>query len=1124
MLTSPQFEAEYKKLNPEQRRAVDTIDGPVMVIAGPGTGKTQVLALRVGNILQKTDITPGNILCLTFTDAAAVNMRERLAALIGTRGYKVAVHTFHGFAREVISSYPEYFYQGADFMAADDLTQLELLESVFEELPRRDPLASKHDDEFTYLRDAKRAIGLLKQAGLTPAAFQQIITENKTSLEKISEGLTRVFSERLSKESIGQAAALAAMLSESAPKEDNSRQVKSLFQMTAVSLARAVGLAAEEEKTAPLSAWKEKWAKKDDTGARVLKDALYIEKMESLARIYAAYRALMHKEKYYDFDDMLLDVVEMLEREPVLLSELEERYQYILVDEFQDTNDAQLSLVRLMGSAPVNERMPNIMVVGDDDQAIYRFQGAEISNIRDFPKSYRDHALVVLTKNYRSTQQILDVAREVIEKSEERLESVLPTLEKKLVASRPELGEGRIVHAHLPTRSHEYAYLAREIGRLIKEGRDPESIAIIARRHRELEEIARVLVATNIPITYERKQNVFEEAHVRILVLLSRFIDTLISAGKTEADYYIAEILSAPFWGIPREEVWRISVAAANRKDRTWLGAMEEHESEHIRTLASWLMELGVRAPHEPLERMLDEMIGSDGTTVSLAEEDAHEESALPFPKEDRAIRFTSPFREFYFGKDARKRAEARYLMFLSSLRVFVGALREFKHGKQLFVHDLVEFADMHERNHIPLADTTPFASALRAVNLMTAHKAKGLEFDIVFVVSCQEEVWAGRGFPNKLPFPMNLPIDVERDEKGDDRLRIFYVALTRAKEYLYVTSYKQDDSGKPSIKVNFIAPERHDGAIATHLVEHDGDIKDSDLAGGLEITPTHPEFFPIVPGERAILMSLVKDYRMSVTHLNNFLNVADGGPAMFLEQNLLRFPQSMSPNSSYGNAMHKAIEYFYRDLKRTGKVPGSDQLLLFFREQMQRERMTATERAHFLHAGEEALDVWWKERGKHINKTHESEVDFKGQGVVIEDAVLTGKIDKMIPEDDEMMVYDFKTGKAKEKWEGRDAREKITLYNYRRQLVFYKILVEHSHSYQSYQVNQGTLEFLEPVDGKIVELSLDITDDDAKRLISLIGIVTEKIRTLDFPDISSYAKDIDGIIQFEEDLLSGAI
>ncbi len=1124
MMTSPEFEAEYRKLNAGQKLAVDTIDGPVMVIAGPGTGKTQVLALRVGNILQKTDITPGNILCLTFTDAAAVNMRERLAKLIGTAGYKVAVHTFHGFAREVISNYPEYFYQGADFMAADDLTQIELLESVFDDLPRKDPLSSKHEDEYTYLRDAKRAIGLLKQAGLTPAAFAELITENKKALGAISEGLTRVFADRLSKDSIAAAATLADSLSRHAPDADSPTFTKSLYQMVSVSLAHAVALAHESEKTAPLSAWKEKWAKKDEHGARVLKDSLYVEKMESLARVYAAYRALMQREKYYDFDDMLLDVVEMLEENPALLSELEERFQYILVDEFQDTNDAQLALVRLMGSAPVNERMPNIMVVGDDDQAIYRFQGAEISNIRDFPKSYRDHTLVVLTQNYRSTQHILDVAREVIEKSEERLETALPMLEKKLIASRPDLGEGKIAHAHLPTRSHEYAYIAKEIARLIAEGKDPESIAIIARRHRELEEIARVLVASNIPITYERKQNVFDEAHVRVLVLMARFIDTLVVHGRDEADQYIAEILTAPFWDIPREVLWRLSIAASQRKDRTWLGAMEEFDDERIRTIGAWFIDLGGRAPHEPLERILDELIGSDSTSVTTVEEDVHEESVFPLKQEEKRTRFVSPFRDYYFGVDARKRAEARYLMFLSSLRVFIGALREFKHGKPLFVHDLVEFADMHERNHIPLADTTPFASALRAVNLMTAHKAKGLEFDTVFVVSCQEEVWAGRGFPNKLPFPMNLPIDIERDEKGDDRLRIFYVALTRAKRHLYVTSYKQDDSGKASIKVNFIAPEHHDGAIATHLAEEDGGVSDTDLAGGFEIAPEHPEFFPIKPGERAILMALVKDYRMSVTHLNNFLNVVDGGPATFLEQNLLHFPQAMSPNSSYGNAMHKAIEYFYRDLKRTGKVSSCEQLLTHFREQMQRERMTTSERTHFLHAGEEALAVWWEERGRLVDATHENEVDFKGQGVVVNDALLSGKIDKMISTDDDMLVVDFKTGKAKEKWEGRDAREKITLRNYARQLAFYKLLVEHSHTYNRFHVDRGVLEFLEPVDGKISELSLEITDEDAERLATLIGIVYQKIKTLDFPDISKYSKDVDGIIEFEEDLLSGAV
>jgi len=136
-----------------------------------------------------------------------------------------------------------------------------------------------------------------------------------------------------------------------------------------------VKTAEESEKTAPLSAWKEKWAKKDDDGKRVLKDALYAGKMQTLAHVYKQYRDRMKSQKYYDFDDMLLDVVQALSETPSLLSSLEERYQYILVDEFQDTNDAQLRLIRLLGSAPVNEGLPNIMIVGDDDQAIYRFSG-----------------------------------------------------------------------------------------------------------------------------------------------------------------------------------------------------------------------------------------------------------------------------------------------------------------------------------------------------------------------------------------------------------------------------------------------------------------------------------------------------------------------------------------------------------------------------------------------------------------------------------------------------------------------------------------------------------------------------------------------------------------------------
>ncbi|HSE35163.1 MAG TPA: ATP-dependent DNA helicase [Candidatus Paceibacterota bacterium] len=1124
-MDSRAFDTAYRALNAEQKKAVDTIDGPVMVIAGPGTGKTQVLSLRVGRILQMTDVSPGNILCLTFTEAAAVNMTERLVELIGSTGYKVAVHTFHGFARDVIASYPEYFYNGAEFAAADDLAQLDIFERVFRDLPRGDPLASMHEGAYTYLKDARRAIGLLKQAGLSPDDVDALIAGNTAELDRIDAAIADVFSDRLSKKSIPAAANAVEMLTrlgDAAKLSDASfgPGSASLAHAVAISLGRALKRAHESDSATPLSEWKAEWTRKTDAGERVFKDRLGLEKMRSLARVYRAYRSTMRAEAYYDFDDMLLDVIEALRTRPSLLAELEERYQYMLVDEFQDTNDAQLSLVRLLGSAAVNEGRPNIMIVGDDDQAIYRFQGAEISNILDFPKFYADHTLVVLTKNYRSTQDILDVAREVIVKSSERLETVLPALEKKLIASRPDLGAGHIRHAMLPTRTHEHAYIAREIGRMIEAGADPSGIAVITRRHRELGDIARVLVAANIPITYERKQNVFEEPHIRWLVLLARFLVSVVRHGDREADHFLPEILSAPFWGLAREDIWRISVAAAARTDRTWIGAMQDDAAPAVRNIAKWFADLGVRAKTEPLERILDAMIGTDGALLpALAADDPHEDSAQPLAKTPRAHAFTSGFREYYFGAEARKKAEARYLMFLSSLRVFVGALRDHRHGAQLFLEDLVAFADLHERNGMTLADTTPFSSAGRSIHLLTAHKSKGLEFDTVFVASCQEEVWAGRGFPNKLPFPMNLPI--ERDEGGDDQLRIFYVALTRAKRDLLITAYRQDDSGKPSLKVNFIAPENEDGAIAVHLAERPAELTDADLLGSVDVLPVHPEFFPIVPGERAILMELVKNYRMSVTHLNNFLNVAVGGPAVFLEQNLLRFPQAMSPSSGYGDAMHKAIERHYREFRRTERVPSADALLGWFRETMNQERMTESERTHFLRAGEAALPVWWEHSGHSIDATHRSEVDFKSQGVVVGGVPLIGKIDKMLIANGEVAVYDFKTGKAKGDWEGKDAQEKITLRNYRRQLLFYKLLVEHSHDFKDLRVTRGALEFLEPVGGAIASLELEITQDEVDRLAKLVGIVYRKILALDFPDVSAYAKDVSGIEQFEEDLLS---
>jgi DNA helicase-2/ATP-dependent DNA helicase PcrA len=1118
MPTTPEFEAAKKALNPEQRAAVETIDGPVMVIAGPGTGKTQVLALRVGEILQRTDIAPGNILCLTFTDAAAVNMRERLAALIGPTGYKVVVHTFHGFASDVIATYREFFHDGADYSPADDVARLDIIESVFRELPRHDPLASVHDDEFVYRKDAQRAITLLKQAGLTPEIFSDIIESNAKEIKRIERELSVVFSGTISRTTREKArAAIAALRMEREKDEKIFHPRASLSEAVANSLEHALRLTMETDSNKRLSEWKAKWYPPVGEGERALRDKKYLEKMRSLARVYKAYQAGMRRARLFDFDDMVLDVVQAMRNHPELRTMLEERYQYVLVDEFQDTNDAQLSLVRMLGESDIHERKPNIMIVGDDDQAIYRFQGAEISNIKDFPKPYASHRTIVLTKNYRSTQEILDVAREVIEKSDERLERVFPELSKRLVAHHADL-KGNITSRVFSTPAHEYAFIAKEISRLINDGKDPREIAVITRRHRELEEIARVLVSANIPIAYERKQNVFDEPHIRSILTIARFVASLMEPDRGADEALLPEILSAPYWGISRESIWNVAIMASERSDRSWLKAMRESTDPRVRDLAMWLIDLGVRARTEPLERILDEIIGSEEGGVV---DETHEVAApLPFEQETSRRKFQSPMRRYYFGPDARKRAEARYLLFLSSLRVFVGALREYRHDQPLFLQDLVRFADIHERNDIPLADTTPFRSALGAVNLLSAHKAKGLEFDTVFITSAQEEVWAGRGKETLLPFPMNLR-DIEPDEGKDDRLRLFYVALTRAKRHLYVTRYRQTMTGKESLKVRFIAPDDPKGAIAKHFTELDERVDDSDIIGSIEVMPTRPEFFPIVPGERAIILSLLEGYRLSVTHLNNFLNVMDAGPAVFLEQNLLQFPQSMRPSSVYGSAMHKAIELFYREYTRTKRIPSKERLVEYFREEMSRARLPESERRHFLAAGERALPVWWNTRGKFIDTRHRSETDFRGQGVVVEGVPLVGKIDKMIEDGKTMHVYDFKTGKAKSSWNGKDAREQVLMHGYKRQLIFYKLLVEHSHDFRDYTVDMGTLEFIEPVGDAIATLDYVITKEDTQRLSALIRAVYTRILALDFPDIEKYSKDLDGVLAFEEDLLA---
>jgi len=400
-----EFEKSFKLLNEQQRKAVEQIDGPVLVIAGPGTGKTQLLSTRVGYILSKTDALPQNILCLTFTEAGVDAMRQRLGSFLGQAAYDVALSTYHAFGSELLRRYPEYA-GSYDFEPIDELGADSLIREILAAASYSNPLKSSA----TYAYDLRAFMSECKRALLTPKDVQAIAKNNQVFIAKASVIVSKALNNfaRIDKNSPVLFERLRAKLDAIAAK--NGPKVTSLKQTCLSELSQAIEQAAETGKTKPITAWKNDWLAKDDYGHFILAGEPTNQKIAAAGEIYSLYQELLAKRKLYDYDDMILRAITALQTHPDLKFTLAEQYQYILLDEFQDTNPAQLKIVELLTDNPVNEGRPNVMAVGDDDQAIYAFQGADHANMYAFAKMYRDVRVVSLRENYRSHHEILDVA------------------------------------------------------------------------------------------------------------------------------------------------------------------------------------------------------------------------------------------------------------------------------------------------------------------------------------------------------------------------------------------------------------------------------------------------------------------------------------------------------------------------------------------------------------------------------------------------------------------------------------------------------------------------------------------------------------------------------------------
>lgn len=1142
------FQTRYAKLNTNQRQAVDYIHGSLLVIAGPGTGKTELLSMRTAQILRQTDTLPDSILCLTFTESGAANMRQRLRQIIGEDAYKIAIHTFHSFGTEIINQHREYFFRGANAQPADELTQHQIVTGILEELDWRNPLSVKNNGEFVYTSELIRVISEFKQSGLTPAELRLVMADNQRVITDITADIQQVFATKISKKTIELFAPLAEKIAErigegksaktsrggatelsenaassashhAAPSAALPSSITPYAQVLALSIAHTAQEAIDANSTKPLTAWKNKWCEKNATGEFILKDFAASEKLSAAIDVYEAYGDVLAERSLFDYDDMILSVIQACESHPELRANLQEQFQFIMVDEFQDTNLAQL---RLLFDLAGDEDNPNIMAVGDDDQAIFSFQGADVGNIQRFRQHYHDPKIIVLTDNYRSAADILTAARGVITQGTDRLENTIDGLSKQLTAHAS--GSGAQVEVQEFTSvSEERAGVARQIAELIKRGKKPEHITVIARHHKELIELLPYLYRQSLTVNYERHDDILEQDIIQMLDKLARVVMAIHQNNLDAANSLLPEVIAHPAFGFSALDIWRLSLHAYNHR-QLWLESMLANNT--FQPFGEWLLERAKDVPNLPLEEQLDKLLGLEAgeesllglraATIARASSDARrvkrsaEESSSP-----------NSLAAHYFSPEALAQNPDAYLTTLESLRTLRQKLRDRITDAAPTLADFLEFINLHRSTKTRLTHIRPQASALDgAINLMTAHKSKGLEFPHVFVIGAIDSAWGEkvRSRSRLIRYPANLKLQ-PAGTSYDERLRLFFVAMTRAKTTLTMTYSQTNDAGS-------------DTMIASFLTDHAPTIIPAADTPAAQITVAQTDWSarlsaPITAELKDVLAPTLETYKLSITHLNNFLDVSRGGPQNFLLNNLLRFPSAKSPAASYGTAIHASLQQLHNLLGADHHLPTTERILNYFRTSLEAQHLPPDDFTLYLDKGTAALTAFLDAKSSDFHDTELAELDFAHQGIVVGGARLTGKLDvaDIDKHNKTIFVTDYKTGKPSHSWKGASDYEKIKLHKYRQQLMFYQLLVESSRDYSNFSFTGARLQFVEPdmKTGDILSLEDTFSEEELAEFARLIGIVWRKITTLDLPDISGYSADYKGMVQFEDDLLTEA-
>ena len=808
------MEALLAGLNPEQRHAVTHGDGPLLVVAGAGTGKTQVITRRIAWLIATRRAKPSEILALTFTDQAADEMQARVDQLVPYGYTDTAISTFHAFGDRLIREFALELGLPTDVrVLARPETVVFLRERVFElGLSEYRPLG----DPTKFLDALATLFSRAKDEDVSPVAFlahARALAETAAAQAEVADAGTDT-------EGVDAAAALA---------EEARRRIE-------------------------------------------------------LATAYGRYQDLLAANGAVDFGDQVSLALRLLRESPAAREAVQRRFKYVLVDEFQDTNKAQAELVAL-----VAQRHRNVTVVGDDDQSIYKFRGAAISNILDFRERYRRSRIVVLRRNYRSRGPVLDAAYRLVRHNDpDRLE-VRAGIVKQLVAERGSAGAAPVRHEAFASGAEEADWVAADIARRIREGGRPRDVAVLVRANATADPVLRSLNLEGIPWRFSGTSGLYARPEVRLLLAFLRAV----ADPSSSVDVYA--LAASELYGLGGEDLAAI-VQAARRRNRSVFEVLDELGRQpgilrlrpETRTAAAKIVEdlrHYVELAHErPAGEVLYAFLRGTGWLARLAEaETVAAEEAL-----SNIARFFDIVR-------------AQSALLADDRAIFLA-----RH-----LQTLIEAGD-----DPATADIDPEADA---VAVMTVHKAKGLEFPVVYLPG----LVSGRFPATARREPLALPVELvdetlpEGDYQLQEERRLFYVGMTRARDELILT-HAADYGGQRARRVSPFVLEALDLPVA------------AGGAGTVTKTASPLERLESLertsPAPATVARSGHEPLMLSFYAIDDYLTC----PLKYKYGHLLRVPIAPHHSIIYGSALHAAVSEFHKRHAR-GDVMTEDALVAAF-------------------------------------------------------------------------------------------------------------------------------------------------------------------------------------------------